>query len=171
MWNGFDPDSELSCPVTIARADPMLAVFTPDDADGTRLRTRIARIHEVPGASHTVHASPTLGAYLNLLQDSSATHDLRDRQHHEMGVRAGHGGKDRGVDNPQHVDPSHPAGRVNHAVIARAHPSRSTDVFRVARDGEAQAATSSSLALPDGNSSPSRSIGAAALIACTSPDD
>jgi pimeloyl-ACP methyl ester carboxylesterase len=68
VWNGFDPDARLSCPVTIVRADPMLTVFTPDDADRYAASNPHARIHEVLGASHTVHASPTLGAYLRLLQ-------------------------------------------------------------------------------------------------------
>jgi lipase len=68
VWRGFDPDASLSCPVTIARADPMLAVFTPDDAHRYAAANPHARIHEVSGASHTVHASPTLGSYLTLLQ-------------------------------------------------------------------------------------------------------
>jgi pimeloyl-ACP methyl ester carboxylesterase len=55
--------------VTIVRADPTLAVFTLDDADRFAAANPHARIHEVPGASHTVHASPTLAAYLTHLRE------------------------------------------------------------------------------------------------------
>jgi len=68
VWSGFDPDAVLSCPVTIVRADPTLAVFTADDADRFAAANPHARIHAVPGASHTVHASPTLAPYLTHLQ-------------------------------------------------------------------------------------------------------
>ena len=54
--------------MTIVRADPTLAVFTADDADRYAAANPHARIHEVAGASHTVHASPTLGSYLTHLQ-------------------------------------------------------------------------------------------------------
>jgi pimeloyl-ACP methyl ester carboxylesterase len=67
VWRGFDPDATLSCPVTVVRADPTLAVFTPDDADRYAAANPHAHIHEVPGASHTVHASPTLDVYLSHL--------------------------------------------------------------------------------------------------------
>ncbi len=40
------------------------AVFTPDDAERFAKGNPHARIYEVEGATHTVHASPTLAAYL-----------------------------------------------------------------------------------------------------------
>ena len=68
VWNGFDPDAHLSCPVTIVRADPTLAVFTPTMPTGIRCGEPPCTHPRGPGASHTVHASPTLGSYLTLLQ-------------------------------------------------------------------------------------------------------
>ena len=68
VWRGFDPDAPLGCPVTIVRADPKVgAVFTPDDAERFAKGNPHARIHEVEGATHTVHASPTLASYLTHL--------------------------------------------------------------------------------------------------------
>jgi pimeloyl-ACP methyl ester carboxylesterase len=67
VWRKFDPDATLSCPVTVVRADPTLAVFTPDDAERYAVANPHARIHEVEGASHTVHASPTRDVYLSHL--------------------------------------------------------------------------------------------------------
>ena len=68
VWRGFDPEAAVSCPLTIVRADPTLAVFTADDADRFSRAHPHAHIHEVAGASHTVHASPTLDAYLSHLK-------------------------------------------------------------------------------------------------------
>ncbi len=68
VWRGFDPDAPLGCPITIVRADPKVgAVFTPDDAERFAKGNPHARIYEVEGATHTVHASPTLAAYLTHL--------------------------------------------------------------------------------------------------------
>ena len=68
VWRGFDPDALVECPVTIVRADPKVgAVFTPDDAERFARSNPHAQIHEVEGATHTVHASPTLAAYLTHL--------------------------------------------------------------------------------------------------------
>ncbi|HTN79805.1 MAG TPA: alpha/beta hydrolase [Acidimicrobiales bacterium] len=65
VWKEFDPDARVGCPVTIVRADPKVgAVFTPDDADQFTTSNPHVRIAMVEGATHTVHASPTLGAYL-----------------------------------------------------------------------------------------------------------
>ena len=68
VWRGFDPDAPLGCPITIVRADPNVgAVFTPDDAERFAKGNSHARIYQVEGATHTVHASPTLAAYLTHL--------------------------------------------------------------------------------------------------------
>jgi pimeloyl-ACP methyl ester carboxylesterase len=68
VWKGFDPDATLDCPITIVRADPKVgAVFTPGDAERFLHGNPQARIHEVANATHTVHASPTLPAYLDHL--------------------------------------------------------------------------------------------------------
>ena len=68
VWRGFDPDAPLGCPITVVRADPKVgAVFTPDDAERFAKGNPQARIHEVEGATHTVHASPTLAPFLTHL--------------------------------------------------------------------------------------------------------
>ncbi|HMK10802.1 MAG TPA: hypothetical protein VK461_04440, partial [Acidimicrobiales bacterium] len=69
VWDGFDPDVAVACPVTIVRADPTVgAVFTPEDAARFTESNPQVHIAMVEGATHTVHASPTLGAYLTHLR-------------------------------------------------------------------------------------------------------
>jgi hypothetical protein len=57
------------------------------------VRGEPAHIHEVPGASHTVHASPTLDVYLSHLTAFLAM--TRDGEHHQVSVRRGTEGKRR----------------------------------------------------------------------------
>lgn len=68
VWRDFDPDVTLACPVTVVRADPAVgAVFSPGDAERFAAANPEADIIEVPGASHSVHATATLSPYLRHL--------------------------------------------------------------------------------------------------------
>jgi pimeloyl-ACP methyl ester carboxylesterase len=65
VWSTYDPLTRLACPVTIVRADPACgAVFTPEDETALRDPVPHAHIVEVPGATHSVHATATLAPYL-----------------------------------------------------------------------------------------------------------
>jgi pimeloyl-ACP methyl ester carboxylesterase len=65
VWRGFDPLAAIGCPLTVLRADPAAgAVFEPQDADALASANPHARIHVVPGASHSIHAAATRPAYL-----------------------------------------------------------------------------------------------------------
>lgn len=68
VWRGFDPDATLACPVTVVRADPAVgAVFEPGDANRFLAANPEAEVIEVPGSSHSIHATATLPAYLREL--------------------------------------------------------------------------------------------------------
>lgn len=68
LWRDFDPSAPLPSPVTLVRADPAVrTVFGPDDAERLAATSPHARIIEVPGAGHSIHASPTRAAYLDHL--------------------------------------------------------------------------------------------------------
>jgi pimeloyl-ACP methyl ester carboxylesterase len=65
VWQGFDPEAAVSCPLTILRADPaMNAVFKPEDAPRVLAANPHANIVFVPGAAHNVHNGPTKARYL-----------------------------------------------------------------------------------------------------------
>ena len=71
VWQVFDPLAAIACPVTILRADPAVgAVFEPRDARAFMSVNPDARIHLVPGASHSIHALPTRPVYLAHLRNA-----------------------------------------------------------------------------------------------------
>jgi pimeloyl-ACP methyl ester carboxylesterase len=70
MWRGFDPLAVLPCPVTVLRADPAVgAVFSPQDAARFAAANPAARVVEVRGAGHTIHAEATLDTFLAHLDE------------------------------------------------------------------------------------------------------
>jgi hypothetical protein len=66
VWRGFDPDVRSGAPSRSCAPIRSGAVFTPDDAERFA-RAPQARVHEVEGATHTVHAAPTLAPFLTHL--------------------------------------------------------------------------------------------------------
>lgn len=68
VWVGFDPEAALSCPVTILQADPAYgSVFKPGDGPRVLAANPHANIVPIAGASHGIHSTATLSAYLDQL--------------------------------------------------------------------------------------------------------
>ncbi len=70
VWRGYDPAAPLRCPVSVVRADPDVgAVFEPGDVEPFLAANPDADVAMVPGASHNVHAAPTLTPFMRELND------------------------------------------------------------------------------------------------------
>jgi pimeloyl-ACP methyl ester carboxylesterase len=68
VWRTFDPGAAFDMPVTILQADPACGgVFKPEDIPIVMANNPHAHIVLVEGATHGIHDTPTLPAYLREL--------------------------------------------------------------------------------------------------------
>lgn len=73
VWNGFDPQSRVTCPLTVLRADPAFgAVFSEADGEELLRHNPHAHIVAVTGAGHSIH-SDAFDDYMSELREFLAT--------------------------------------------------------------------------------------------------